>query len=71
MRELVQQQRDEEADRSDDRTSPDQGQIPFWPDGMKVAGERKRDEQRNDEPTVMQTDLDAGNSSEFNLGMHS
>jgi hypothetical protein len=62
---LMQKERDEEKDGSDDGGGPDDRDIPFRIYGVKVGGERESDEQGNDKPAVVQADFDPFDMAEL------
>src|SRR5215218_4602945 len=60
----------EEQNGGNDRDSPSQTVTPPGIVLQKVSGEGERDQKSNDEPTVVQADLDAKNTAEFDLSLH-
>ena len=61
----MQKERDEEKDGSDDGGGPDYLDIPFRVYGVEVGGERESDEQRDDEPAVVQADFNTLDMAEL------
>src|ERR1700687_6101100 len=56
--------------RGDDCRCPDRDLTPLRIGGMKLAGKRKRYQQSNDQPAVVQSDLNAEDASELYLCLH-
>jgi hypothetical protein len=66
----MQQKRCEKQNRSYNRNTPGPGSVPRWINGVKVGSEGKRDQQGDDKPAIVQTNFDAANASELDLGAH-
>src|SRR5216684_5783188 len=71
MGEFMQQQGDEEQGCRDQRSDPDLARAPIRVYLTKVLAEGERDQGSDNEPAVMKPDLDARDSSEFDVGAHS
>src|SRR5260370_18666234 len=71
MGEFMHQQADEEQGCRGQRSDPDQARAPTQVYMKKEVAEGERDQGSDNEPAVMKPDLDAGDSSEFDVGAHS
>jgi hypothetical protein len=67
---FVQQESDEEKQGGDHRGYPYYCATPLWRDRPKVLRERKRDQEGDDEPTIVKTDRDAGDLTDLDLSFH-
>src|SRR5579864_3614080 len=70
MGEFMQEQSDEEQDRRDQRSDPDQAWAPARVYLTKVLAEGERDQGSDNEPAVVKSDLYAGDCSELDVGAH-
>jgi len=68
MGQFVQQEGDEKQDRRRHRDCQDETIAPLWIVGVELSGQRENNQQRDDEPAVMQADSDAEDMSEVDLG---
>src|SRR5260370_3537440 len=71
MGEFMQQQGDEEQGCSDQRGDPDLARATIRVCLTEVFAEGERDQGSDNEPAIMKPDLDARDSSEFDVGAHS
>src|SRR3569832_1962553 len=62
--------RGKEQNRRHDRDAPSQTVAPTRIVCLKMSGEGERDQKSDQQPTVMQADLDAKNTAEFDLRFH-
>lgn len=67
MRQLMQKQSDKKEDRRNNRGAPIFGHAPFGPDTVKVRVECECDQEGDDEPAVVQTDLNPADATEFDM----
>jgi hypothetical protein len=69
VRQFVQQKSCKEKDGRDYRSGPDHSFIPARPDTVKVRCKRKGNQDGDNEPAIVEPDLDSTNTPEFDLGM--
>ncbi len=70
VRQLVEQQGDEEEHGRQDGGRPDREGRPVRTGERELRRERHRDETRDDEPAVVETDVDAEDASELDADWH-
>ena len=64
------QQGNKETETGDDGRGPDHAATPLRRNRMKMICQGKSNQQRNDEPAIVQSNRYAGNASEFDLCPH-
>src|SRR5208282_6672920 len=70
MRQFVQQQADEEQYSGEQRSHPDLALTPIRICLTEVFAEGEHDQGSDDEPAVVQPDLNSRDSSECDVGLH-
>src|SRR5258707_6516193 len=70
MRQFMQHNRPEKKNRGDYRYRPDHVPAPLRISRLKLAGQRECDQQRDQQPTVMQANLNTGNAEKLDLCFH-
>jgi hypothetical protein len=70
VRKLMQQQRQEEQQRRANSKGPDQRWAPALVCGAEFVRNRQYDQKSNQEPAVVQSDLDAADAAEFYVRSH-
>src|ERR1700680_4591110 len=70
MRQLMSQQRREKKQRRQQGRGPNHAWTPLRMALLELRRERHGDQQRNQEPTVMQTNFDAEHATKWNAGFH-
>src|SRR5258707_1755022 len=70
MRQFVHHNRREEENRGEHRYRPDRVRAPLGVSRLKLARQRECDQHRDQQPTVMQADLNTGNAEELDLCFH-
>jgi hypothetical protein len=67
VREFVHKESGEEQHSSDNGRAPDNALAPLMLCSMEVGGKRKRNQNRNQKPAVMEADFNSSNAPEFDL----
>jgi hypothetical protein len=60
----------EEQHASDDRHRPHRRRAPLWRDSAEMLGKRNRNQECDEEPAVVKSDRDAGDSTKLDLCFH-